>query len=92
MQIKKCAAKLIFEVDENNADTNDEALADYISSPSPSAIQEEEEEVDYPSKRRRRSWFNKSIIKLKALEAKGMYKLFCKSNQIHKPLLDSWLF
>ncbi|CAL5425319.1 unnamed protein product [Camellia sinensis] len=54
-QIKKCAAKLIFEVDENNADTNDEALADYISSPSPSAIQEEEEEVDYPSKRRRRS-------------------------------------
>ncbi|KAL7172268.1 hypothetical protein ACSBR2_031875 [Camellia fascicularis] len=54
IQIKKFAAKLIFEVDENNADTNDEALADYISSPSRSAIQEEEE-VDYPTKRRRRS-------------------------------------
>ncbi|KAI7984010.1 hypothetical protein LOK49_LG15G00375 [Camellia lanceoleosa] len=55
IQIKKCAAKLIFEVDENNADTNDEALTDYISSPSPSAIQEEDEEVDYPTKRRRGS-------------------------------------
>ncbi|CAL5353877.1 unnamed protein product [Camellia sinensis] len=39
-QTIKCAAKLIYEVAENNADTIDEAMTDYISSPFPSAIQE----------------------------------------------------
>ncbi|CAL5427895.1 unnamed protein product [Camellia sinensis] len=34
-QTIKCAAKLIYEVAENNADTIDEALTDYISSPFP---------------------------------------------------------
>ncbi|GMP91175.1 hypothetical protein CsSME_00041981 [Camellia sinensis var. sinensis] len=54
-QVKNCGAHLIYEVDQNITETNDEALTQYTSSPYQSVILEgeQEEEVDYPAKRRR---------------------------------------
>ncbi|KAL7200576.1 hypothetical protein ACSBR1_032491 [Camellia fascicularis] len=50
---KNCGAYLIYEVDQNITETNDEALTQYTSSPYQSVILEgkQEKEVDYPAKR-----------------------------------------